>query len=91
MTLAFPNPSRSYDETRKAVRFTGHDGMFEVRFFVDVSALSDQNREAFSNRTPEAACLSAFDDARNSIQAAARKAYSKGRNNTFTLSAADLR
>lgn len=26
MTLASPNPSRSFDEARKAVRFMGHDG-----------------------------------------------------------------
>lgn len=39
MTLAFPNPSRSYDATGKAVRFAGPDGMFEVRFYVEVDAL----------------------------------------------------
>ena len=38
MTLAFPNPSRSFDEVRNAVRFIGHDGMFEVPFFIDADA-----------------------------------------------------
>ena len=28
MTLNFPNPSRSFDEKRNAVRFSGYDGMF---------------------------------------------------------------
>ena len=40
MTLAFPNPSRSFDDARNAVRFIGHDGMFEVRFFVEAGALA---------------------------------------------------
>ena len=40
MSLAFPNPSRSFDEVRNAVRFIGHDGMFEVPFFVEADALS---------------------------------------------------
>jgi hypothetical protein len=34
MTLLFPNSSRSLDKKRNAVRFTGHDGVFEVRLFV---------------------------------------------------------
>ncbi len=32
MTLAFPNTARSFDDVRKAVRFFGYDGMFEIRF-----------------------------------------------------------
>ena len=45
MTLAFPNPSRSFDEVRNAVRFIGHDGMFEVRFFVEAGALAKSDTE----------------------------------------------
>ena len=40
MTLAFPNPSRSFDEARNAVLFFGHDGVFEIRFFVEAGALA---------------------------------------------------
>jgi hypothetical protein len=40
LTLAFPNPSRSFDEVRNAVRFIGHDGMFQIRFFVEAGALT---------------------------------------------------
>ena len=40
MTLEFLNPSRSFDEVRNAMRFIGHDGMFEVPFFVEVEALA---------------------------------------------------
>jgi Protein of unknown function (DUF1488) len=40
MTLAFPNPSRSFDEARNGVVFFGHDGVFEIRFFVEAGALA---------------------------------------------------
>ena len=33
MLLSFPNQSRSYDATLRAVRFWGHDGAMEVAFF----------------------------------------------------------
>jgi hypothetical protein len=39
MTLQFPNQSRAFDETRRAVRFWGHDGPLEVLFFVGEDAL----------------------------------------------------
>ena len=39
MALNFPNNSRSYDETRHAVRFWGYDSAMEVSFFVTVDAL----------------------------------------------------
>ena len=45
MTLAFPNPSRSFDEVRNAVRFIGHDGMFQVRFLVEAGALEKSGTE----------------------------------------------
>lgn len=36
MTIAFPNSARSYDETARRIRLLGDDGMFEIRFFVDI-------------------------------------------------------
>ena len=39
MTLNFPNQSRSYDATLRAVRFWGHDGAMEASFFVTDDAL----------------------------------------------------
>ena len=86
MTLKFPNPSRSFDEVRNAVRFIGHDGMFEVPFFVETAALAQPGRQWF-----EADFLAAFDSARNSIQDVAREAYSHGRRTSYTLTAADFR
>ena len=88
VTLAFPNPSRSFDEAKNAVRFTGHDGMFEVRFFVEAGALASA---ALPGAASETGYLSAFDSLRGSIHDAARKAYSQGRRDYYTLTADDFR
>ncbi|MGQ2909883.1 MAG: DUF1488 domain-containing protein [Aliihoeflea sp.] len=86
MTLEFPNCSRSFDDTRNAVRFIGHDGMFEVPFFVEAGALARPGRAAPS----EADCLTAFDAARKSIHGVAREAYSHGRRSSYVLTATDF-
>jgi hypothetical protein len=91
MTLAFPNPSRSFDQTRRAVCFIGHDGMFQVRFFVEVEALGTFNDNAGGGETAETAYLSAFDALRSSIQDAASKAYARERRNSYTLTASGFR
>ena len=73
MALTFPNTSRSYDETARRVRFLGHDGMFEVKFFVEIGALP----KIVSRAPSEADCLAAFDAARSSVHDIARKAYGR--------------
>lgn len=87
MTLAFPNPSRSFDEARKAIRFIGHDGMFEVPFFVEVGALVKPDKPA----PTEAESLTAFDAEVGSIHDVAREAYANGRRTSYTLTAVDFR
>lgn len=87
MALEFINPSRSFDEVRNAVRFLGHDGMFEVPFFVETAALAQRGQ----TQTSEADFLTAFDSARTSIHNVAREAYSHGRRTSYTLTAADFR
>lgn len=87
MTLDFPNRSRSFDEARNAVRFIGHDGMFEVPFFIEAAALARTGKAELT----EAECLTAFDAVRGSIQDVAREAYSHGRRTAYTLTAADFR
>src|SRR5690606_2600248 len=67
MTLAFPNPSRSFDEVRNAVLFMGHDGMFQIRFFIEAGALTRSDAAKRQAGTLEAKCLSAFDALRTSI------------------------
>jgi Protein of unknown function (DUF1488) len=37
--LTFPNQSRIFDSTRRAVRFWGHDSAMEWSFFVSEEAL----------------------------------------------------
>ena len=91
MTLAFPNPSRSFDEARNAVLFFGHDGVFEIRFFVEAGALARSETALPGSGMSEAKCLSAFDALRTSIQDVAREAYSHRRLSYYTLTAADFR
>ncbi|WP_174802275.1 DUF1488 domain-containing protein [Martelella limonii] len=83
MALQFPNQSRSYDKNGKRVRFTGHDGMFEVMFFARADALSNpaEGEETY---------LAAFDAARAKMYDAARRLYLKGRKAVYVLTAADL-
>ena len=58
MALNFPNRSRSYDATRRAVRFWGHDGPMEAAFFVNQDAL---RRIEPGIGSDEAGFLGAFD------------------------------
>jgi hypothetical protein len=91
VTLDFPNPSRSFDKVRSAVRFIGHDGMFEVRFFVEADALAGVGAKPGTREAMEAACLAAFDQARALIYDVARKLYSRGRQTNYVITADDLR
>ncbi|WP_163269300.1 DUF1488 domain-containing protein [Chelativorans alearense] len=84
MTLTFPNRSRSYDKAGQRVRFIGHDGMFEVPFFVETDALP-------TAATGEAHYLAAFDAARATIQDVAREIYGNARRSVYVLTAADFR
>ena len=87
MALIFPNVSRSYDETRKCVRFWGYDGTFEITFLVDVDALSKLQRvTTLANGT----VLSAFDLWRGRIIMVASSAYRGNRQSPYRLVAADF-
>jgi hypothetical protein len=87
MTLSFPNQSRSYDATRHAVRFWGHDSAMEASFFMSAAAL----RHIQPGLAPdEAALLSAFDLNRNLILAAAVKVYARRSQGSYELIASDF-
>ncbi|MDO9417205.1 DUF1488 domain-containing protein [Pararhizobium sp.] len=88
MTLTFPNAARSYDEAGKRVRFLGHDGMFEIRFFVEIEAFAKALSRAAGS---EKDYLAAFDALRGKILDAARSAYSSNRKNTIVLTAGDIK
>jgi hypothetical protein len=87
MALSFPNQSRFYDATRRAVRFWGHDSAMEASFFVTEDALK---RVQPSMRLDEGGLLSAFDANRDLIYAAAAKVYARGRRGSYDLISTDF-
>ncbi len=87
MPLNFPNLSRSYDATRRAVRFWGYDSAMEASFFVTEDALRRIQPDLPSD---EAALLGAFDSHRALIYAAATKVYGRGRKGSYELVGSDF-
>jgi hypothetical protein len=87
MTLNFPNRSRFFDSTRRAVRFWGHDTAMEASFFVTEDALKQVQPDV---RLDEAGLLSAFDANRELIYATASKVYARGRKGSYDLQCADF-
>jgi hypothetical protein len=88
MSLTFPNRSRSYDETARRIRFSGYDGMFEVRFFIELDALA----KAYAGKmSGENEFLSAFDSVRKTVLEVAERVYGKTRTKGMcTLTAHDF-
>jgi hypothetical protein len=80
--IDFPNHSRSYDQTRRAVRFWGHDSAIEASFFINEDALRRIQPDA---RPGESGLLKAFDSNRDLICAAAAKVYVRGSRGSYDL------
>jgi len=87
MALIFPNQSRCFDGTRRAVRFWGYDSAMEAAFFVTEDAL---RRIQPGVRVDEAGLLGAFDSNRELIYAAATKVYARGRRGSYDVVSADF-
>jgi hypothetical protein len=87
MALSFPNRSRSYDATRRAVRFWGHDSVIEYAFLITEEALK---RVQPVPPLDEAGLLTVFDANRELIYAAAAKVYAKERKGSYALDATDF-
>jgi uncharacterized protein DUF1488 len=87
MALRFPNNSRSYDATRRAIRFWGYDSAMEASFFVDVEALKRIQPDL---RFDETGLLSAFDTNRDLIYATAAKVYGRGHKGSYDLIPGDF-
>jgi Protein of unknown function (DUF1488) len=87
MALNFPNQSRSYDATLRAVRFWGHDGAMEASFYVNEDALKRIQPDL---RSDESGILRAFDSHRDLIHTAAAKVYRRGRKGSYELIPADF-
>lgn len=85
--LNFPNQSRVFDPTRRAVRFWGYDSAMEWSFFVGEDALKriqpDMPRDV-------PGFLKAFDSNRTLIYAAAIKAYKRSRKGSYELVVTDF-
>jgi hypothetical protein len=87
MALSFPNGSRSYDATRRAVRFWGYDSAMEASFFVTQDALSRvQPSMAFDQN----GALRAFDVNRPLIYATAAKVYARGHKGSYDIVSSDF-
>jgi Protein of unknown function (DUF1488) len=82
IVLSFPNQSRFYDATRRAVRFWGNDSAMEASFFVNEDALK---RIQPDMRFDEAGLLGAFDLNRQRIYATAAKVYGRGHRGSYDL------
>jgi uncharacterized protein DUF1488 len=87
MALRFPNGSRSYDTTRRAVRFWGHESAMESSFFVTADALK---RIQPGMNFDQAGALQAFDVNRQLIYATAAKVYARGRKGSYDLTSDDF-
>ncbi|MFO1097632.1 MAG: DUF1488 domain-containing protein [Xanthobacteraceae bacterium] len=87
MSLSFPNQSRAYDATRRAVRFWGHDSAMEASFFVTEGALK---RIQPGLCCDEAGLLNAFDVNRERIYATAAIVYARGHRGSYDLLPGDF-
>jgi len=82
IVLSFPNQSRFYDTTRRAVRFWGHESAMEASFFVNEDALRGiQSDMGFDG----VGVLRAFDLNRDRIYAVAAKVYGRGPKGSYDL------
>jgi hypothetical protein len=87
MTLNFTNESRSYDATRRAVRFWGYDGSREVSFFATDDALHRLQPDGAHDET---GFLSIFSAHRERVYAAAARVYARGRKGSYEIWGGDL-
>ncbi|SON55025.1 hypothetical protein HDIA_1484 [Hartmannibacter diazotrophicus] len=83
MALNFINPSRSFDASGKRIGFVGHDGMFEIPFYVSA--------ELFPKAGCESDYLAAFDAGIDVIHEAARKVYVFGSQEVYVLNRKNCR
>ena len=86
--INFPNQSRFFDPTRRAVRFWGYDSAMEWSFFVTEDALKRMQPDM---QRDEAGLLHAFDNNRPLIYAAASTAFTKTRRGSYELTVSDFR
>ncbi|WGS48524.1 DUF1488 domain-containing protein [Paraburkholderia sp. D15] len=81
--LSFPNPSRTYDASRRCVCFWGYDNAREIAFLVDGQMLMKLNP---GTRGEETELLAAFDRSRDQIREMARTLYKGGQQIRYVMS-----
>jgi hypothetical protein len=87
MALRFPNNSRSYDATRRAVRFWGHDSAMEASFFLTEDALRQIQPGMALDQD---GALRVFDVNRLLIHTTAAKVYARGHKGSYDLVSSDF-
>ena len=85
--IKFPNFSRSYDSTRRAVRFWGYDSSIEASFYLNEDAVARIQPGVILD---ESAFLNAFDSNRDKICAAAARIYVRGSRGSYDLGASNF-
>ena len=85
--IGFPNHSRSYDPTRRVVRFWGHDSAIDASFLISQDALRRIQPDV---RLDESGLLNAFDANREKICAAAARVYVRGGRGWYDLGPANF-
>lgn len=83
VALQFPNPSRSYDASRHCVCFWGHDNSREITFLLDDAVLRNMHPHVGFD---EHSILEAFDRGREKILEIAKKLYTGGQQNRYSIS-----
>lgn len=87
MSLMFPNAARSYDDAKHRIRFLGHDGMFEVKFFIDADVVIRALPHQGAN---ERELLFAFDRMLDKIHVVAARLYKKNARDSITIGRSDF-
>ncbi len=88
MGISFPNEARSFDDRNRCVRFTGYDGMFEIKFYLATEVLASEKSH---RNTSEADYLTSFDALRPRILKAATSAYTRDQCSAITLNLTHFR
>ena len=84
--IKFPNQSRSYNRTTRAVHFWGSDSAIEASFFIEEDALKRLQPGACD----EADFLDAFDPNRDVICATAARVYVRDSRSSYDLVASQF-
>ena len=84
MALEFPNHMCSIDDASGTIRFSGHDGMMEVRFTMQLTTLKMLLGDTVVDNN---AYLLAFDSLRSRIQDVAIRIYNRSKKSFYILNA----